>query len=954
MSKKVLCSLLIALSAVTIGAAASDMLTPERWQANSSGQLALSTDPADQSLIVKARFAAENDGLKNWAYPVLTLQESELPDTPKSLTVELKYKCENSEKPRTFKIMLGMLDAEGKKFSHAFSCDAAPDWKSFAFDLTPIVKDGKKLTSINIGMGAKGKTFEYQIRNLNFSGDQVKKIDTSSAVKVITNEPALLHTAGEPVEFQFSLPDNMPVEYEIVNYRNETILRGEVPDDRKLTVPCPEPDYYRLILSGRGAIFENFRSFAVLPHSDSRKWINHPFAADTAWGGSLDFFKNSAGDKKIQTENWAEYWTRVTELCAFSRIRMRGSWYQFEAKPGEYAMDGDTQRLIDKCTERNIHYSMMFHGAPGFLRRKGSRCELAADPFDTWKFMRQYALAQGPTCEGIEFFNELDHADLSLYPTWEVATHLKAAALGLKAARQDLKLIAVSSTLNIGPGRWQWELFDQDLTQYVDAFNHHIYDPVPSIESRWKRDFKNIVSAHSAPDMSIWVTENSTRAEGGGMTPYGVDSKGNPKYDHSFDQEMMLAEFHVKMMISAQFSGTEANFLFLLRPYDEGQKRWGSVRWKDFSAKPTLVAMAQMIYRIGGADLLGEYHLTDKQRAFLYQLPDGSQTLMFWTRTEVDGDAARLALAMQSIKDARSTTFSLQIPAGAKCFGTFGAPEKLDIVFGAPTLVTAYRLPSYLTGLRGLKATVPFQKPVFSGAVDFGRDKTVVFQIESALPVMSAGDALMVDAGAAPVIVLKCHNFSDENKIGKIKVSGAAVENLPSTVTIEPMSSAVFELKLASKGDSIFPQLVFEGEFNGRPTTRLFLPVYRRDLATDHNRFEIIGNTEKNYQGTKAVLTIPEYSGNIKGVEFDVFTPADGKLAGGIKLIHYTLTDNNGNTRTISWGKYAAENGKWINNRLRVAAAPGEKLREVVIEPLNLPKEGSVKVRDFRLIVDNN
>lgn len=960
MNKILFLSMMIVVLSQSNSAEANDLLIPERWKANTAGKLTFSTDQSDNSLKVKAQFSAENDGLKNWAYPLLVFKKSELPSKPKMLSVDLKYKCENNEVPRTFKIMLGIIDGQGNKSSHSFSCLPLQgwknsEWKNFTFDLIPVLNDDKRLISMNIGMGAKGKTFEYQVKDLKFSGDGVQRIDVSSVVKVTTDEPAMFHNFGKPVMFKFTLPDDAEINYKIVNYRDETILEGEVPANRELAISDLAPDYYRLILNGKGVIFENFRSFSVFDQPSKREWVNNPFGADTAWGGSLGFFKNPANDQELQVENWAEYWTRVTELCNFSRIRMRGSWIGFERQPGVYKMDANTQKLIDKCTERNIRYSMLFHDAPRFLKRKNSKSLLPVNPFDTWKFMREYASVQGPTCEGIEFYNELDHSDLSLCPTWEVAAHIKAAYLGIKAsARKDLKLIPVSSTLNISAGRWQWELFDQDLTSYVDAFNHHVYDPIPSIETRWKCDFRNFVAKHDAPSMGTWVTENSTRSEGAGMTVYAIDAEGNPKYDHSWEQELMLAEFHAKMMIAAQFAGVEADFLFLMRPYDEGTKRWGSVRWKDFSAKPTLPILKEMIKQIGHAKLLGEYKLTDKQRAFLYQLPDGSQTLMFWTRTEVEGNGSVLAGAVKGMSDHKSSTFSLELPADAKCFGAFGAPEKLNIKSNASTEVTAYRLPAYLTGLSGLKANIPFEQPDFSGAVDLGRDKSIVFQIESDLPVLFAGDALLVDAGATPKFVLKCHNFSNEKKVGKVNVSGAKFTKIPERVTLEPMSTTNIELELSADNQSVMPKLVFEGEFNNQKTTRLIMPVYRRDLVKDRNYFVLIGSEEKNFQGAKAELTVPKYQGDIKGIEFDVFTPEDRKLAGGIKLIHYTLTDKNGKTRSISWGKYAARNGDWQNNLLRIAANQGEKLTKVEIEPIFLPRNGYLKLRNVKLIIDKN
>lgn len=70
-----------------------------------------------------------------------------------------------------------------------------------------------------------------------------------------------------------------------------------------------------------------------------------------------------------------------------------------------------------------------------------------------------------------------------------------------------------------------------------------------------------------------------------------------------------------------------------ISPSPPGRARiWGLLNW-DYTAKPAYVAFANLTCRLAGARYEGKVDLGPRLSGFLYQQPDGAQTLVFWSRS---------------------------------------------------------------------------------------------------------------------------------------------------------------------------------------------------------------------------------------------------------------------------------------------------------------------------------
>ena len=144
--------------------------------------------------------------------------------------------------------------------------------------------------------------------------------------------------------------------------------------------------------------------------------------------------------------------------------------------------------------------------------------------------------------------------------------------------------------------------------------------------------------------------------------------------------------------------GPRKDFLFSLHPVNERDrtKAWGLLRW-DYSAKPAYVALANLTWQLEGARYVGALNPAEGVRGFLYQMPDGSQTLVFWSESELDKAQVRrpdIDMKNDFAKDisllAPSTGFLGMFPPGKELKLTdLMGRERLVVAEGGPPIYLA-------------------------------------------------------------------------------------------------------------------------------------------------------------------------------------------------------------------------------------------------------------------------
>jgi hypothetical protein len=518
----------------------------------------------------------------------------------------------------------------------------------------------------------------------------------------------------------------------------------------------------------------------------------------------------------------------LVRLAGVPHVRDRLSWRAVEREPGRLEL-GHYGRNAELLHEHGILVSGMFHDAPkwaGVLKKTPADLAVVHD------FCSRIAAAFGDRMGDWEFWNEED-LHFAPEPVWDYAAALKAAYLGFKAARPDMPVLP-GALCQPPDSPYALALFGNDAAKFGDVFNYHLYEPLSRYRNRLAA-LRSLLERHGVASRAIWITEGGTNLEGRSRRSGGAKGMGA----HSPEQELVVAEFYPKSQIALQMGGVARDYFFLFGAYNEagGAKDWGVLR-RDGTAKPVYAAISTMTAELVSARLDGEINVGEGLRAYLFTKPDESQTVVFWSVSQVDTAPGGPVPAAPDF----ARTLRLDAPDGEYVLADMCGMRSAATARGGVLELESTRYPSYVSGLRGRKADVlaiPGGKvlPYVPAAdedlsvvirAEFDRDD---FGIENqkTLAVMKG------DEGRVRVIVW---NLGETSKTGIVETAGARLLGLPDApVALGPRGSAplVFDCVLSpAEGDPGEGALVLAGVFNGRRSSRLYAPYLqeRRYLAS--------------------------------------------------------------------------------------------------------------------------
>ncbi len=635
--------------------------------------------------------------------------------------------------------------------------------------------------------------------------------------------PGTAFLTGETLRFHVAENTAAPARWTLRDWRENTLRNGDWKSGAQAlelqSLPC---GYYLLAAEAAdGTPYPGVRSFTVLPV---------PVAAPEGFF-ALDTSQSwLAAPKKENPRHPANAYEVASDLAFRSgaaMIRERMRWRDVEKHPGQYDWM-QYQVNANLLAERGVAISGMYHDAPAWAKTNTER--LPGDLFALHRFNRELAGQFRGNMKNWEFWNEQDH-HFSTESAWDYASALKAAYLGFKAGDPELS-VAIGGIAITSLKHYNDVVMANGASDYFDIFNVHTYQPLRDYP-QLLRNIHAFRAKYDLLDRPLWFTENGCRAEGNGQTESFL--KGIKA--HSFEQELIVAEYIPKMMLYLQSLGVDRDFVFVLLPFNEqaGGKDWGLAR-RDFSVKPAYTAFANLAAGLGRARLEGELKVADSIRAFLYRQPDGSQSLAYFSLSELDLEP-EVNYADRSKTELHKRSFSLPFSESI-CHGVdiFGTPFALQANNGK-VIVTASRMLSRLDGLSGLKPDIPFQAMRKSKATPAANmDRSIVCRVELSddFELMPARDRASV-AKEKVAFTLQIFNFSDSAKQGHVEIHGGAVEALPESVRLPAFGKIELPLRFTPDwGNGSDGVLRVEGEFEGERISPLVAPLlnFRNFLAS--------------------------------------------------------------------------------------------------------------------------
>lgn len=690
-------------------------------------------------------------------------------------------------------------------------------------------------------------------------------IDTGGIIQA--QVPAGIFTETEHPSFTLRPESAVAVSYRIFNAHGTPVTSGNWPEQGKGTLKLDRlpRGYYTIRLTGVSNEYTGFASFGVV--AEVGKTPANPdmfFAIDTAQSWC------AVGSKR-NTRFPGDGFKTVTEAArraGLAWVRDRMSWRDIEPSPEQYRW---CQYLPNGWLlgKHGIKVSNTYHDAPQWSRKKSK--DLPDDLLATYRFARKISRSAKGCTEAWEFWNEED-AGFTVEGAWDYAANLKAASLGFRAGNPQARIL--NGSFCVFPIRDYADIvMKNDAANYIDTFNFHTYKPIADYPEL-VAGLKKFLAAHGVPDLPIWFTENGTQAPGAAATPsYYPDLKS-----YSPEQEMVVAEFIPKAQITMQNLGVERDFFFLLSPYNEGTKDWGLLR-KDYTVRPGYFAFATMVKELGRAVPQGTLVLGKNIRAYLYRQPDGMQTVVLWSLSDIDTrpndeiDVQRKNLHRQQVV----------LPAQAGSYTVrdlFGTPSTVKASNGK-LLLTVTREPGYIHGLSGLVPAVPAPKPGKPQPKPTEADRTVILRPELSDDFMLSSGRNSVDLkGKSGKLTLQVYNLSDTPKTGTITVKGGTVSGLPETVSVAAFSKIEIPLEFtpALRVGEFRGAMEFGGIFNNHPLTRLHVPLFLFTRSVASGRILHIDGIYKpeRWRNNSSGKMKTSYDKTEKAIRFDVEFPQHG------------------------------------------------------------------------------
>lgn len=632
----------------------------------------------------------------------------------------------------------------------------------------------------------------------------------SDAAAVSLDAPGHVYTDKETPTARGGVPG---APWTLTDWRGRAVPHcGTFGADGSADLPQLPTGYYHL-KSGAGDA-----TFAVVPVPESRV-----FDHGSCYG--IDSAQSAIADSGSFDCPWngGDTYRTVSDLLwrsGIPHVRERMSWPHVNPRPnsldfGHYLYNADMLRA------RGILISETFHSCPKWAGRLKA---LPADLNATFDFCAKAAAAFGDRMGDWEFWNEPD-ISFAPEPVWDYAAALKAAYLGFKAGRPGT-VVLPGSLCQWPDTTYVRALYENDAAKFGDVFNYHTYTATASYP-RMFAALRAFMERYGIGDRAVWMTECGTYLEG------LSDSPGTRKglMAHSPEQELVKAECYPKGQIALQMEGVARSYYFVFCAYNErkGAKDWGVMR-RDGTVKPEYAAISAMTRELVSARLKGEVAVGDGLKVYLFEQPDGSQTVAYWSISPAD----TLTNMYGPVKPTPDFAKPLSLPVANGVYrisDLCGARSSVAVTNGILSL-EATRFPAYVSGLSGLVASkLPHPagkvKPYVPAADE---DLSVIIRAELCTNDFEiAGEkTLAVLNGDAGGIRLHVWNMDDCAKTGRVEVAGGTLAGLPGEIVLGPRGTPPATIDCVfspSPGSELRQNLVITGVFGGKRSSRLFLPV---------------------------------------------------------------------------------------------------------------------------------
>ncbi len=794
---------------------------PERFTAHTSGTMTISADKEDKNAV---RFEVEfPSGTDRWVYPKFALQGHESLADVDEIRFDIKARQGNPDAGyRHAYVMFG----QGIPY-YAIPTPST-EYRTITVKIADALKNPAAAREIQIGVNPRDQKLTYSIRNLQFLSRRSGSLKLNAADVVKAAAPGAAFLQGEALKFDLEPFAAVPTKWELRDWNEKTLRQGEWPESgtKPLELAALPNGFYLLTLASDEVNFSGSRSFAVVADpTDRPKNPDLYFALDSA----QSWLARPNAKNSRQPKNAYEITSEVAWRSGLQMLRERLSWGGTEVAPGKYDWK-QYKTNADLLAARDIEILGMYHDTTVWA--KTNTPILPGDMLATYHYAKTIVGAFRNQMTVWEFWNEQD-GSFAPESAWDYASAMKAAYLGFKAADPAMP-VTIGGLASTKITQYDEIMMQCGLEEYFDIFNIHTYNPIKHFPELMA-GIDDYLERYGVADKPIWFTENGSRLEGFGREDSHVPNLKR----HSFEQELMMAEYLQKSMITLQVLGVARDFFFVLPPYNEndGKKDWGMMR-RDFTVKPGFAAFSTLVDQFGTATAVGEVDLGEGLVGYLYLQKNGSYSLIYWSRSALDDtEVTDFKNPNLTLAERNEITFALPFSKQLTGVDLFGTPFATD-----SKNITANRFPRILNDVEKLTVTKPAKTP---GKLHLHKnsefDKSIVFRTEFLRGINLLAGKSKAEAKLGGCFQLQIWNLSDQAKTGTVALSGVAVSGLPETIDLPAFGKVELELTLTDSGtldNEYNGQMRIDGIFDGRKATHHVIPLQFLEKLTESARSE--------------------------------------------------------------------------------------------------------------------
>ncbi|MBR4665541.1 MAG: hypothetical protein IKO93_16880 [Lentisphaeria bacterium] len=639
-------------------------------------------------------------------------------------------------------------------------------------------------------------------------------LEAADAARVIrpVDAPGCCFRLGSRIQFRMS-PET-PVT--VTDWQDKPVFQGKSDSRGLLVLPDIGAGFFRIAAAG----MSGKRDFAIVypkkPGTGAFCQVN----TCSAWVTHL----TKPADPALP-ESGPEHCAFLLRLGGFASAREFVSWKEIEPAKGQYCWDRKYRPIFRKFHDSGIKVACCFRDSPRWARNRNGPNEKSPAPNSfpddltaCYRFAKKLAEQMGSFTAVWEFWNEPDQGG-NQDAAWDFAASMKAAWLGFKAGAPRIPVALGSLCLYPVSLQYDKTVLDNDLKYYFDWFNYHTYTELSNYTDLTDQ-IEQLLKKTGNQGKPLIFTETGTNAEGHAV----MDSLHKGKKEHSFAQELLVAEFHPKSVLALKMRGVREVYPFVLLPFNEisGSKAWGLLR-HDYTVKPAFAALALMNHLLGGAELAGQLKTPPGITAYLLAR-GGSQTIAYWLESPLDsGKKENPAVS-------GSRTFTLAVPAGTyRIYDPFGKETAVKTEKGKLVL-TADHFIRYAAGLKDLKAARPAIRRPELPMPRFDGDPTVLLKVRLSPDMILAGSRSAVEFREGirqTTFQIDVFNCSNELKKGRIQLTCGGQEiAVPQEITLEPWGKAAVPvvMPVPAKNQG---RIILGGTFNGKRITRCIIPFFK-------------------------------------------------------------------------------------------------------------------------------